>query len=35
MAIFASNYVVGKNDNQDATTTSGGTDTTNSFYRGP
>ena len=35
MAIFSSNYVVGKNDNQDATTTSGGTDTTNSFYRGP
>lgn len=35
MAIFSSNYVVGKNDTPDATSTSGGTDTTNSFYRGP
>tara|TARA_B100000085_G_scaffold223561_1_gene208748 strand:- start:64 stop:774 length:711 start_codon:yes stop_codon:yes gene_type:complete len=35
MAIFASNYIVGKNDHQDSTTTSGGTDTSTSFYRGP
>ena len=28
MAIFASNYIVGKNDNQDGTTTTGGTNTT-------
>ena len=35
MAIFASNYIVGKNDTEDTTNTTGGTNTTNSFYRGP
>ena len=35
MAIFASNYVVGKTDGEDSTNTTGGTNTTSSFYRGP
>lgn len=35
MPIFSSNYIVGKNDNEDSTTTQGGTNTSLSFYRGP
>ena len=35
MAIFSSNYIIGKNDSEDSTTTQGGTNTSLSFYRGP